>query len=636
MRDGSLEDHYITGGANSFESRIAGMALMTAVAVLLAASAVFIVQQWMSESVMLRRHQGAIAHVAAAQAARLAEANDPHWAQDSLEPLGQIANVTGAYISGPNGVRQASFGDVRSPAVGRALEARSAIVRSGRPAGEVVVLADAPSLGSVVARYTSTAAALFFAATGLALFVSKWLAARVTEPVRRLSRAMQQVAERGDFGQSVEPIADDELGRLTGTFNALLRKLDANDQALRRTLGELTEARDAAEAANVLKSQFLANMSHEIRTPLNGVLAMAQVMALGELEAAQRERLEVVRQSGEALLVVLNDVLDLSKIEAGKLELELSDFDLADLTREAESVYGEIARRKGLDLSVVTRAGPGDRRRGDLVRLRQIVANLMSNAVKFTERGEVRVTLQIDTEAGADWLNLAVCDTGIGIAPDKLPLLFQKFSQVDSSTTRRFGGTGLGLAICRELAGLMGGSISVESRLGEGSTFRLRAPLPAACSVAHRAPIRVPASGACAPRVLAAEDNPANQLVLRSVLKTFGADLTLVADGRQAVDAWRDGDFDIVLMDIQMPVMDGVEAARAIREEEAAARTEGREVRPVPIVALSANAMTHQVNAYIAAGMDLHLAKPIDIARLKEVLAAVGPGGGGLTAANAA
>jgi signal transduction histidine kinase/ActR/RegA family two-component response regulator len=614
------------GTASGFQSRIAGMALLTAVAVLLAASAVFILQQWMSERIALRRHQTAVVRVIADQAGRLAEVGDPNWAQDALAPLSKTANIGGAYLFGPDGKLLAAYGETpRDPAVQASdehvLQVRAPIVRGGRPAGQVVVMSEGSSLGAIVARYFSSTAALFFAATGLALFVAKWLASRVIEPVRRLSGAMDQVAESGDFSRSVEPIADDELGRLTGTFNALLRKLDGNDQALRATMGELTEARDAAEAANVLKSQFLANMSHEIRTPLNGVLAMAQIMAMGELNDAQRGRLDVVRQSGEALLAILNDVLDLSKIEAGKMELETVEFDMADIARHAEAAYAETAKRKGIELIIDVQESAQGRRRGDLGRLRQIGANLVSNALKFTEQGEVRLTLMNEIEDGRDMLHLVVSDTGIGIPAEKIPMLFQKFTQVDSSTTRRFGGTGLGLAICRELAGLMDGRIWVESQEGEGSAFHMVCPLPRAAGAtaaprADKAPaIAAPVGGARALRVLAAEDNATNQLVLRTIMQTFGVDLTVVADGKQAVDAWRGGDFDLILMDIQMPVMDGVLATRTIRDAEAAS---GR--RRIPIVALSANAMTHQVTEYLGVGMDLHVAKPIELGKLHAAL----------------
>ena len=614
------------GAASSFQSRIAGMALLTAVAVLLAASAVFILQQWMTERITLRRHQTAVVRVIADAAGRLADAGDPRWADDALAPLSKTPNIGGAYLFGPDGKLLAAYGEIPAGAAVQAsdehvLQVRAPIVHAGRPAGQVVVMSEGSSLAAIVARYFSSTAALFFAATGLALFVAKWLAGRVIEPVKRLSGAMNQVAESGDFSQSVEPIADDELGRLTDTFNALLRKLDGNDQALRATMGELTEARDAAEAANVLKSQFLANMSHEIRTPLNGVLAMAQIMAMGELNDTQRDRLDVVRQSGEALLAILNDVLDLSKIEAGRMELETVEFDLVDIARHAEAAYGEMAQRKGIGLVIDVHEDATGRRRGDVGRLRQIAANLVSNALKFTEQGEVRLTLMNEIADGRDMLHLVVSDTGIGIPAEKIPVLFQKFTQVDSSTTRRFGGTGLGLAICRELAGLMDGRIWVESQEGEGSAFHMVCPLPRAAgaaaaprSNAATAP-PTPVGGPRALRVLAAEDNATNQLVLRTIMQTFGVDLTLVGDGSQAVEAWRDGDFDLILMDIQMPVMDGVTATRLIRETEAAS---GR--RRIPIVALSANAMTHQVTEYLGSGMDLHVAKPIELGKLHAAL----------------
>jgi signal transduction histidine kinase len=620
--------------ASSFQSRIAGMALLTAVSVLLAAAAVFILQQWVSERITLRHQQAAIAQVIADQASRLASSHDPRWAEDALAPLAKTPNVGGAYLFGRDGKLLAAYGESPTSTAPQAsdehvLQVRVPVTMAGQTAGTLVVTSEGASLAAIVARYFSAAAALFFAATGLALFVAKWLAGRVIEPVRRLSDAMDQVAESGDFAQTVEPVADDELGRLTDTFNGLLAKLQVNDQALRATMGQLTEARDAAEAANVLKSQFLANMSHEIRTPLNGVLAMAQIMAMGDLSDTQRERLNVVRQSGEALLAILNDVLDLSKIEAGKMELEPIEFDLADIARHAEAAYGEMARRKGLTLVIEVDPAADGRRFGDVGRLRQIASNLVSNALKFTDKGEVRLAIGETVENGREMLQMTVSDTGIGIPAEKIPMLFQKFTQVDSSTTRKFGGTGLGLAICRELAGLMDGRMWVESQEGKGSAFHLVAPLPRA-----RAPGPSPAAPTAAPspslaggprpvRVLAAEDNPTNQLVLRTIMQTFGVDLTLVGDGLQAVDAWRSGDFDLILMDIQMPVMDGVAATRLIRESEAQGAR-----RRIPIVALSANAMTHQVAEYLAAGMDLHVAKPIELSKLHAALRQVTESGG--------
>jgi len=345
------------------------------------------------------------------------------------------------------------------------------------------------------------------------------------------------------------------------------------------------------------------------------VLGMAQAMGSEKLSSRQREQLSVIRQSGESLLAILNDILDLSKIEAGKLELEIIDFDLSEVARGAYSAFTAIANKKGLSFDLDTRAAAG-RYRGDPSRIRQILYNLISNALKFTEKGEIRVTAVY--QAGG--LSITVRDTGAGISPENLTRLFQKFDQLDSSTTRRFGGTGLGLAICRELATLMGGQITVESVLGEGSAFSLHVPLERLGDEAAPAPAP-PSSSEMAAfelRVLAAEDNAVNQLVLKTLLHQLGVDPHVVEDGAAAVAAWEGADWDVIFMDVQMPVMDGLAATTAIRAREAATG------RPrTPIIALTANAMSHQVQEYLQVGMDGHVAKPIAVADLYAALSAV-------------
>jgi signal transduction histidine kinase/ActR/RegA family two-component response regulator len=416
------------------------------------------------------------------------------------------------------------------------------------------------------------------------------------------------------------------LVSMTNFFFLSRRLLDRSRSSLRQARQRAQQGELAAESANAAKSTFLATMSHEIRTPLNGVLGMAQAMAGDELSDRQRDRLSVIHRSGEALLAILNDVLDLSKIEAGKLELEQLEFELAEVARGAYSAFTALANKKGLSFALDIEEARG-RYIGDPTRLRQILYNLISNALKFTEQGEIRVNARRD----GDILEVSVRDTGVGIPPESLSKLFAKFDQLDSSTTRRFGGTGLGLAICRELAQLMGGEISVISDLGLGSTFILRAPLSwvgeekAVCAP----PETLSVQPEIALRVLAAEDNAVNQLVLKTLLHQMGVDPTVVENGKEAVTAWEEGDWDVILMDIQMPVMDGLTATAAIRNLEADTG------RPrTPIVALTANAMSHQVEQYIVAGMDGHVAKPIQAAELFAALtrAAVPeqakPGGG--------
>jgi len=384
---------------------------------------------------------------------------------------------------------------------------------------------------------------------------------------------------------------------------------------------DLLEAQAAMRAASQAKSEFLARMSHEIRTPLNGVLGMAQALAgEADLAAHHRQSLSVIRQSGESLLTILNDVLDLSKVEAGRLELEAIDFDLEAAVRGAQAAFTAQAEAKGLAFRLAFDTAAAGTYRGDPTRLRQILYNLLSNAVKFTAAGEV--SLSVARGAGA--LEIVVADSGIGIAADDLAQLFRRFQQVDSSTTRRYGGTGLGLSICRELAELMGGSVHAESWPGRGSRFVVVLPLPRVEAPAPVAPDGEPgalgqALGSL--RILAAEDNPVNQLVLKTLLVQVGLEAVMVADGAAAVAAWREGAFDLILMDVQMPVLDGVAATRAIRDAEQA---EGR--APVAIVALTANTMQHQVSEYAAAGFDGHLAKPIDARALYETITAIADG----------
>ncbi|MBI1197050.1 MAG: response regulator [Phenylobacterium sp.] len=398
------------------------------------------------------------------------------------------------------------------------------------------------------------------------------------------------------------------LVAMVNFLHSARRLLDRSRGALRQARARAQEKELAAEAANRAKSAFLATMSHEIRTPLNGVLGMAQAMAADGLSAVQRERLTVIHQSGESLLAILNDVLDLSKIEAGRLELESIEFDLGEVARGAHSAFTALANKKGLSFALDVEPARG-RYRGDPTRLRQILYNLISNALKFTDHGEIRVTAAYDGEA----LSVSVRDTGVGVSGENLDRLFGKFDQLDSSTTRRFGGTGLGLSICRELARLMGGDIVVESELGRGSCFTLRVPLARVGDAKPAAGLPVgsveaaPERPQVALRVLAAEDNAVNQLVLKTLLHQFGVEPTVVDNGRAAVEAWAREAWDVVLMDIQMPEMDGLDATARIRERE---RSTGR--ARTPIVALTANAMSHQVEQYMAAGMDGHVAKPIE------------------------
>jgi PAS domain S-box-containing protein len=409
---------------------------------------------------------------------------------------------------------------------------------------------------------------------------------------------------------AVANVTLNKQGRLARSLGAMqditIRKRD--EQALQ-------QAMLLAETANSAKSAFLATMSHEIRTPLNGVLGMAQAVAADELTDVQRERVGLIRQSGETLLIILNDILDISKIEAGKLELEDAEIDVRELAQGVHATFSAMAQSRGVSLSLDVEPDALGVYRGDPGRVRQILCNLVSNAVKFTDMGLVELRLS----AGADGLTARVKDSGAGIPPEQLSRLFEKFEQADASTTRRYGGTGLGLAICRELASLMGGSISAHSVVGEGATFTVVLPLPRLRDAEEAAaPAVTPRPAQAGPgglRILAAEDNHVNQLVLKTLLGQVGLDVSVAANGLEALEMWEAGDWDLILMDVQMPVLDGPAATRKIREREAATGR-GR----TPIIALTANAMSHQVAEYRAAGMDGFVSKPIDVQRLYAAL----------------
>ena len=391
-------------------------------------------------------------------------------------------------------------------------------------------------------------------------------------------------------------------------FTAIIRDISETIQAE----AALNQALSEATRANQAKSAFLATMSHEVRTPLNGILGMVQAMAFDSLPPKQAERLEIIRSSGQNLLDILNDVLDLSKIEAGKLELDIQEFDLETLLERTQETFSALAMQKGLAFKSHVRSAAKGAYLGDPLRLRQVLSNLTSNAIKFTDRGEVRVTVdRVD-----DVLTLTVSDSGIGIPVEIQQQIFNKFEQGDLTASRRYGGTGLGLSICRDLVQLMGGTIEVQSLPGAGTSFCVRVPLDYVGQVPSLPEITAQPSGpearsASSMRLLVAEDNRANQLVIDTLLRQAGITPVIVPDGKAAVSAWEADRWDLILMDVQMPEMDGPTATAIIRRRE-----QDRRQDRTPILALTANAMDHQVVEYRHAGMDGVIAKPIEVAKL--------------------
>jgi signal transduction histidine kinase/ActR/RegA family two-component response regulator len=476
-----------------------------------------------------------------------------------------------------------------------------------------------------------------------AYFMAARLGRNLLAPVRKLSQFLLETAGKEDYSARFNHTDIPEIQTVASSLNQMLMTIQDREQSLQQLINELELARDRAEQAAASKTAFLANMSHEIRTPMNGVVGMISVLKETDLTPRQATYFDTIERSASSLLLVIDDILDFTKLEAGKLRVTKEAFSLSAVVTEVATFFGRAASDKGLGFNTAISEQLRDSVLGDSARIRQILINLVGNAIKFTPRGSVELRVSPAEGSGSNMVRFSVTDTGIGIPEEKQSGVFSEFFQVDLTTTREYGGTGLGLAICRNLAQLMGGSIGFRSKEGEGSAFYLNLPLepdvvnpfvtvpksslaaitnPFGLTDASQEEAQPPNTVSTGPkdtavamsqRVLVAEDSEVNRFIIKELLATMGITPVIVNDGAAAVTAFEQGEYDLILMDIQMPVMDGMEATdRILSMQKASGRNPS-----CKIIGLSAHAMAQDRERCLQLGMSDYLTKPIDKERLK-------------------
>ena len=620
---------------------IVGLAVV--VATLLAAAAATVRETDRRQSTLIDELE-AVATVLATAVAPATAAGDRYAVLATLRAMARMPRVVHLRVDTPNGVNLAELGDAAvlvhggEASAGRT-KVEVPIISSGQRIGTLALLADTSDLLRALIESLSAAAGAGLVAA-LAGLAAVWrLHGFVTRPIHDLVAAMDGVRATSNFDVVVAQTSRDETGRLVSAFNDMLGHIRSRDELLahhrerlesdvaERTQ-DLNVARLSAERANAAKSEFLATMSHEIRTPMSGLIVMAELLATSELTPRLQRYADTILRSGRSLIAIINDILDVSKIESGRLVLESVPLAPTMLADDTARLFAERAAKKGLELRVEADPSVPAEVMGDPLRFGQILSNLVSNALKFTDRGSVTIRLGTASTGSrtiatpGDLLVLEVADTGIGIAADELSTIFDAYVQAEASTTRIYGGTGIGLSICHRLAEAMGGTIEVASIVGHGTTFTVRLPMIPVVEHVSTGGSSVPAAAAMQAirglRILAADDTAISREVLAEALARLGANVTNVEDGKAAVDTFASGPFDLVILDGSMPVMSGYDAARAIRRIEA-----GQNLKRSPILALTGHVIGPAAQEWRDADMDACLAKPFTIEQLATAILAV-------------
>ena len=558
--------------------------------------------------------------------------SDQESARVTLESVANISDVTGIEVIEQQGSVFVKTGSVPEHSTSSYASfrsfyvARSLVTVGNENLGVVRVAVTLDPIYTTALQVSAYAFLLWLLALMFSVPLTRALNRRVTLPLARISELMKRSAAEETFDERVKFKRNDELGETAAALNNLLDRVADRDTRLSAFIEELTLARDAAESATRAKSSFLANMSHEIRTPMNGVVGLIDLVKLEGLNDKQLTWITSMERSAEALLNVIDDILDFTKIESGKLNISPSDFELSPCIESVMDLFYEQATTRNIALTLTIDESAPTSLFTDQGRLRQILTNLIGNAFKFTTQGRIEVIVGVATIGVRPSVRVTVSDTGIGIPKDQFDLVFARFQQIESGLTRRYGGAGLGLSICKELASLMGGTMDFESSETSGSQFWFDIPIEssttsqsdlasdAAPALERNVPLLVPSVDDSDISVMVAEDSQVNQFIIKELLKNLGVNATMVDDGAQAIAASEHTAYDLIFMDVSMPVMDGLTATQKIRARECAGDTQ------TMIVGLSAHAMLGDVERAIESGMDDYITKPISLKTVRHVL----------------